>query len=89
MRSPRESERVSWEWTLSNNYMYEMSRGEELHKEVVKEVGRKTNIVVPRKPRGEGILERTGWSQLSSFTKKFHIDLLKAVWVKWNKHKSH
>lgn len=56
--------------------MYEMSKGEELHKEdkeVIKEVGRKTNIVVPWKPREEGILERTGWSKLSSFTEKLSL----------------
>lgn len=53
-----------------------MSKGEELHKEdqeVIKEVGRKTNIVVPWKPREEGILERTGWSKLSSFTEKLSL----------------
>lgn len=57
--------------------MYETSRGEELHQEdkeeVVKEVERKTDIVVPQKPTEEGILERTGWSILSSFTEQLSL----------------
>lgn len=39
-----------------------MSRGQELHedREVVKEAGRKPDVLVPQKPREEHIVGRTG-----------------------------
>lgn len=70
--------------------MYEMSRGEELHKEdkeVVKKGRKKTRYCRATETKRRGDFRKDRVVYAVKFHREVIIDLLKAVWVKWNRHK--